>query len=267
MSNSSSPIIITFSPTAVQSQPKTSIPTFLSNEFTISPAQLQSMMPLASSLSVNTLSPTLQQKVTPPTPSPLNSITFSPADQQLLSSMIPTPVSLFNISVPPAFQLPTDTSTSNSSSNDEVTLPPGIQDQINSVIPNFPITFDVAFNDSWYSVEVTVKPQGSICAAGYICNKTHQASCLDIQEAAITEFRFGDIHGGAYCPDDSPYYLNCPIGYYCPNAVSLLSDIYTYFYIHTIVSLLFYHDIKLSRQSKLSVRQASFAPTKPDTLR
>jgi hypothetical protein len=38
--------------------------------------------------------------------------------------------------------------------------------------------------NSWYLVKVTVKPQGSICAAAYICNKTHQASCFDIQKAA-----------------------------------------------------------------------------------
>lgn len=98
------------------------------------------------------------------------------------------------------------------------TLPPDVQDQLANSIPNFPIAISTAqFNESWYSVPVTVRSEGTLCAAGYICNKTHQASCSDIQEVAISTFKLGNIHGGAYCPEGSPYYLNCPIGYYCPD--------------------------------------------------
>jgi hypothetical protein len=252
MSNSSSSNPVTFSPTVQQQQTKISTPTS-TNGFPISPAaqaQLQSMMPISSSLNEVTLPPALQQGETPPTSPSISGITLSPAEQQLITSVMPTPITFYNITLPPAFQLPTDNSTWNSSSVDEVTLPPAIQGQINSVIPNFPITFDVAYNDSWYSVKVTVKPQDSICAAGYICNKTHQASCFDIQKAAITDFQFGDIHGGAYCPEDSPYYLNCPIGYYCPNPVSSQSYIVTFK--RAVLSSKGYHSLSISfvRQRK-----------------
>jgi hypothetical protein len=76
------------------------------------------------------------------------------------------------------------------------TLPPDVQDQLANSIPNFPIAISTAqFNESWYSVPVTVRSEGTLCAAGYICNKTHQASCSDIQEVAISTFKLGNIHG------------------------------------------------------------------------
>ena len=100
------------------------------------------------------------------------------------------------------------------------TIPPELEEAAGGFIPTFPIPIPVDFNESYYSVNVTLRQDGS-CAGGYICNKTHQASCDEIQQVAITEFRYGDIHGGAYCPEGSAFYLNCPIGYYCPKPVSI----------------------------------------------
>lgn len=97
-----------------------------------------------------------------------------------------------------------------------------MQDQLGDVFPTFPIPLPSEFDENSLSVTVTVKA-GTECPLGFICNKTHQAECAEIQSVAVNEFKLGDIHGGAWCPLGSPYYLNCPVGYYCPNPVSIMN--------------------------------------------
>lgn len=86
-------------------------------------------------------------------------------------------------------------------------------------VPDFPIELPADYDPLQTSVNVTVRTS-VVCPAGYICNTTHQASCLEIRQAAIEYFQYGDIHAGAYCPEGSPFYLECPLGFYCPDAVS-----------------------------------------------
>lgn len=86
-------------------------------------------------------------------------------------------------------------------------------------IPDFPIQLPVDYDPYSTSVNVTLRETAS-CPAGYICNTTHQASCFDIRQAAVDYFKYGDIHAGAYCPEGSPFYLECPLGSYCPDPVS-----------------------------------------------
>ena len=82
-----------------------------------------------------------------------------------------------------------------------------------------PITdFVVDYENFVYGVNVTTRTDISICPAGFICNETHKASCDDIRALSIYEFKFGDIHAGVYCPENNPFYRNCPIGSYCPNS-------------------------------------------------
>mmetsp|Transcript_20466 Transcript_20466/g.33924 ORF Transcript_20466/g.33924 Transcript_20466/m.33924 type:complete len:1212 (+) Transcript_20466:224-3859(+) len=92
-----------------------------------------------------------------------------------------------------------------------------------NVIPTFPIPIDLDYDESFYSVNVSVLTNiAAGCLSGFICNKTHQASCHEIQQVAKTDFGYGDIHGGSYCPQGVPYYLNCPLGHYCPDPETLL---------------------------------------------
>ena len=97
-----------------------------------------------------------------------------------------------------------------------------MQDQWGNVFPTFPIALPSEFDENSLSVAVTAK-DGIACPEGFICNKTHQAECAEIQNVAVNKFKYGDIHGGAWCPLGSPYYLNCPIGFYCPDPVSYTS--------------------------------------------
>jgi hypothetical protein len=95
------------------------------------------------------------------------------------------------------------------------------QDQLSDFteLPDFPITLPSEFNHLSYSVPVTTRSQ-DLCPLGFICNETHQASCQEIQDVAVRDFKIGDIHGGVWCPLGIPYYLNCPVGSFCPDPVS-----------------------------------------------
>ena len=86
-------------------------------------------------------------------------------------------------------------------------------------LPTFPIALPSEFDEKVSSVPLQPR-NDEICPIGFICNDTHIADCVDIQNFAIDGFKIGDIHGGAWCPLGSPYYLNCPVGHFCPDPVS-----------------------------------------------
>lgn len=94
-----------------------------------------------------------------------------------------------------------------------------MQDPWGDVFPTLPMPLPSQFDENFLSVTVTEK-NTTLCPQGFICNKTHQAECAEIQSVAVNEFKLGDIHGGAYCEGGNPYYMNCPVGHYCPNPVS-----------------------------------------------
>ena len=90
--------------------------------------------------------------------------------------------------------------------------------------PTFPVFIQShSYDPTFTSVKIT--PRDDLvtaiygCPRGFICNATHQAKCKDIQEVAKTDFRYGDIYGGAWCPARTPYLMNCPLGSYCPDPV------------------------------------------------
>ena len=62
------------------------------------------------------------------------------------------------------------------------------------------------------------------CPLGYICDPEQNLtnSCNDIQRKVIEKFKFGDILGGIYCPENYNRIVNCDNGYYCPNASAML---------------------------------------------
>ena len=122
-----------------------------------------------------------------------------------------------------------------------------------------PITVNVVpdYVESYYSVNVESRQENAPCPLGSICNETHQASCHEIQQVAIETFEFGDIHGGAYCPEGGTFYQNCPAGSSCPDPVSLKTVAFIELErkeIELINSFLF-----LSSQPSSHVRQGCFA--------
>ena len=73
------------------------------------------------------------------------------------------------------------------------------------------------------------------CSLGYICdNDGNHISCIEIQEKAKEIYGFGDIHGGAYCPENKADFQNCPLGSYCPDAATILPCPKGYFCPHKV---------------------------------
>ena len=81
------------------------------------------------------------------------------------------------------------------------------------------------------------------CPLGWTCDtKPCVASCVDLQKKCREEFLLGDILYGAYCPQDSGFLENCPLGYYCPDAEMLNTCPKGYFGLHKVSTeqILFY---------------------------
>ncbi len=47
-------------------------------------------------------------------------------------------------------------------------------------------------------------------------------SCDELARIADEEFEFGNVLAGTYRPEGEEVVWNCPVGYYCPDTVSIL---------------------------------------------
>ena len=57
------------------------------------------------------------------------------------------------------------------------------------------------------------------CELGYICNDHERVRCSDLQLLHQMQ-GFGNIHAGLWCPYGVDQYMNCPVGFYCPDPVT-----------------------------------------------
>ena len=47
-------------------------------------------------------------------------------------------------------------------------------------------------------------------------------SCDELARIALEQYGFGDVLAGTYCPEGENGVLNCDIGGYCPDSVSVV---------------------------------------------
>ena len=83
--------------------------------------------------------------------------------------------------------------------------------------PEAAISLNHPFTDNGCPGGHTCDPSPKICSSGEICFNNKRLDCQSVQAKAKEE-SFGTLFDGMYCEEGTSVMINCPTGYYCPNA-------------------------------------------------